>query len=77
MRELICEARADPLPSLQYLGVGNTLTEKELESQEGFKPRPQALADCLGEESICEMMETGLSMCCQMRLSGEYIWRKK
>ncbi|BFZ56646.1 GDP/GTP exchange factor for ARF [Savitreella phatthalungensis] len=23
----------------------------------------------LGDESICEMMETGLSMCCQMRLS--------
>lgn len=25
--------------------------------------------DLLGDESICEMMETGLSMCCQMRLS--------
>jgi len=24
----------------------------------------------LGDESLCEMMETGLSMCCQMRLSG-------
>jgi golgi-specific brefeldin A-resistance guanine nucleotide exchange factor 1 len=23
----------------------------------------------LGDESICEMMETGLSMCCQTRLS--------
>lgn len=23
----------------------------------------------LGDESVCEMMETGLSMCCQMRLS--------
>lgn len=30
---------------------------------------PFTLADCLGDESICEMMETGLSMCCQMRLS--------
>lgn len=25
--------------------------------------------DFLGDESVCEMMETGLSMCCQMRLS--------
>ncbi|EOD48214.1 putative sec7 domain-containing protein [Neofusicoccum parvum UCRNP2] len=25
--------------------------------------------DILGDESVCEMMETGLSMCCQIRLS--------
>jgi brefeldin A-resistance guanine nucleotide exchange factor 1 len=25
--------------------------------------------ELLGDESVCEMMETGLSMCCQMRLS--------
>jgi golgi-specific brefeldin A-resistance guanine nucleotide exchange factor 1 len=25
----------------------------------------------LSDESLCEMMETGLSMCCQMRLSGK------
>lgn len=25
--------------------------------------------DLLGDESVCEMMETGLSMCCQIRLS--------
>ncbi|KAL8699180.1 MAG: hypothetical protein Q9224_001529 [Gallowayella concinna] len=25
--------------------------------------------DLLGDESVCEMMETGLSMCCQVRLS--------
>ncbi|KZF23276.1 Sec7-domain-containing protein [Xylona heveae TC161] len=25
--------------------------------------------DTLGDESVCEMMETGLSMCCQIRLS--------
>lgn len=25
--------------------------------------------DLLGDESVCEMMETGLSMCCQLRLS--------
>lgn len=30
-----------------------------------------SLADALGNESVCEMMETGLSMCCQTRLSGE------
>ncbi|KAK4046649.1 GDP/GTP exchange factor for ARF [Microbotryomycetes sp. JL201] len=28
-----------------------------------------ALGNVLSDESICEMMETGLSMCCQMRLS--------
>ncbi|KAF2838962.1 cytohesin-2 [Patellaria atrata CBS 101060] len=27
--------------------------------------------DILGDESICEMMETGLSMCCQSRLSEQ------
>jgi brefeldin A-resistance guanine nucleotide exchange factor 1 len=26
----------------------------------------------LSDEAICEMMETGLSMCCQMRLSGTF-----
>lgn len=26
----------------------------------------------LSDEAVCEMMETGLSMCCQMRLSGVY-----
>lgn len=28
-----------------------------------------ALVDYLSDEGVCEMMETGLSMCCQMRLS--------
>lgn len=28
------------------------------------------LGQVLSDESVCEMMETGLSMCCQMRLSG-------
>lgn len=28
------------------------------------------LGEVLSDESVCEMMETGLSMCCQMRLSG-------
>lgn len=28
------------------------------------------LGGVLSDESVCEMMETGLSMCCQMRLSG-------
>jgi brefeldin A-resistance guanine nucleotide exchange factor 1 len=28
------------------------------------------LGDVLSDEAVCEMMETGLSMCCQMRLSG-------
>lgn len=25
----------------------------------------------LSDEAVCEMMETGLSMCCQMRLTGK------
>ena len=29
------------------------------------------LGSVLSDEAVCEMMETGLSMCCQMRLSGE------
>lgn len=29
------------------------------------------LGDVLSDEAVCEMMETGLSMCCQMRLSGK------
>jgi golgi-specific brefeldin A-resistance guanine nucleotide exchange factor 1 len=28
------------------------------------------LVSVLSDEAVCEMMETGLSMCCQMRLSG-------
>jgi brefeldin A-resistance guanine nucleotide exchange factor 1 len=28
------------------------------------------LGGVLSDEAVCEMMETGLSMCCQMRLSG-------
>ena len=28
------------------------------------------LGKVLTDEAVCEMMETGLSMCCQMRLSG-------
>lgn len=27
----------------------------------------------LSDEAVCEMMETGLSMCCQMRLSGRFL----
>lgn len=31
------------------------------------------LGEVLSDESVCEMMETGLSMCCQMRLSGAFL----
>lgn len=31
------------------------------------------VGECLSDESVCEMMETGLSMCCQMRLSGKLL----
>ena len=30
-----------------------------------------SLGEVLNDEAVCEMMETGLSMCCQMRLSGK------
>lgn len=32
------------------------------------------LGEGLGDESVCEIMETGLSMCCQMRLSGTFLF---
>lgn len=38
-----------------------------LKLMEGMLSRPEG--DLLGDESVCEMMETGLSMCCQGRLS--------
>ena len=38
-----------------------------LKLMEGIISRPEG--ELLGDESVCEMMETGLSMCCQVRLS--------
>ncbi|KAE8350615.1 hypothetical protein BDV28DRAFT_138780 [Aspergillus coremiiformis] len=38
-----------------------------LKLMEGILSRSEG--DLLGDESVCEMMETGLSMCCQVRLS--------
>ncbi|OJD27159.1 hypothetical protein ACJ73_01445 [Blastomyces percursus] len=38
-----------------------------LKLMEGMLSRPEG--QLLGDESVCEMMETGLSMCCQVRLS--------
>ncbi|KAL1967900.1 hypothetical protein VTN77DRAFT_2317 [Rasamsonia byssochlamydoides] len=38
-----------------------------LKLMEGMISRPEG--ELLGDESVCEMMETGLSMCCQNRLS--------
>lgn len=38
-----------------------------LKLMEGILSRPEG--ELLGDESVCEMMETGLSMCCQVRLS--------
>ncbi|KAJ5250545.1 hypothetical protein N7489_000955 [Penicillium chrysogenum] len=38
-----------------------------LKLMEGILSRPEG--ELLGDESVCEMMETGLSMCCQGRLS--------
>ncbi len=58
MRELICEPTEAPHTAAA------TAT-----SHDQRRRQPQTLADCLGDDSICEMMETGLSMCCQTRLS--------
>ncbi|KAL8831454.1 MAG: hypothetical protein Q9191_000865 [Dirinaria sp. TL-2023a] len=44
-----------------------TVLLRILKLMEGMLSGPGG--DLLGDESVCEMMETGLSMCCQMRLS--------
>ena len=44
-----------------------TVLLRILKLMEGMLSGPGG--DLLGDESICEMMETGLSMCCQIRLS--------
>lgn len=58
MRELICEP-TDTNFAPAAPGVVDDANAR----------RAHTLADCLGDDSICEMMETGLSMCCQTRLS--------
>ncbi|MCO5549722.1 hypothetical protein L7F22_003195 [Adiantum nelumboides] len=68
------DAVADELVLLRILAVMRELicNDGRVEIQSGnssSKSTKTALADCLSDESICEMMETGLSMCCQMRLS--------
>ena len=60
----------DELVLLRILSV-----MRELVCGSASHPEGVSLADALGNESICEMMETGLSMCCQTRLSGE--WAKQ
>lgn len=44
-----------------------TVLLRILKLMEGILSGPGG--DLLGDESVCEMMETGLSMCCQLRLS--------
>lgn len=44
-----------------------TVLLRILKLMEGMLSGPGG--DLLGDESVCEMMETGLSMCCQIRLS--------
>lgn len=58
MRELICEP-AEPESAV--------FTPDHVDTSQNRRIR--TLADCLGDDSVCEMMETGLSMCCQTRLS--------
>lgn len=65
------DAVADELVLLRILAVMRELicNDGRVEIQSGSTSSKPALANCLSDESICEMMETGLSMCCQMRLS--------
>ncbi|SPO21706.1 related to golgi-specific brefeldin a-resistance guanine nucleotide exchange factor 1 [Ustilago trichophora] len=58
MRELICEPTE-----------ANFAATSPVHDDNAHIRRPGTFADCLGDDSICEMMETGLSMCCQTRLS--------
>ncbi|CAO1633127.1 unnamed protein product [Parajaminaea phylloscopi] len=61
------EPAVDELVLLRILAVMKELvcgTRQIQEDGQGL-----TLADFLPDESICEMMETGLSMCCQTRLS--------
>ncbi|EST06230.1 Sec7 domain protein [Kalmanozyma brasiliensis GHG001] len=70
------EATTDELVLVRILSVMREIICEPIEpGSAGFvqtsDPSRQirTLADCLGDDSICEMMETGLSMCCQTRLS--------
>ena len=72
------EASADELVLLRILAVMRELICEPVQSSGLLTPLPDhhasllptTLADYLGDDSICEMMETGLTMCCQMRLSN-------
>ncbi|PWN39308.1 Sec7-domain-containing protein [Ceraceosorus guamensis] len=59
------DAAADELVLLRILAVMRELVCGDANRASGKEP----LANILGDESICEMVETGLSMCCQTRLS--------
>lgn len=65
------DAGADELVLLRILAVMRQLVCADGTEGGSSNAAAAPLADQLGDESICEMMETGLSMCCQMRLSGE------
>jgi brefeldin A-resistance guanine nucleotide exchange factor 1 len=64
------EPSVDELVLLRILAVMKELVCGTNEMAIGGQP--STLADLLPDESICEMMETGLSMCCQTRLSGKW-----
>ncbi len=63
----------DELVLLRILNVMRELVSGQSLLLQGDGTTSLSLADALGNESICEMMETALSMCCQNRLSGEQI----
>lgn len=57
------DSQGDEVVLLKILGV----IGKVVEGWGGAAGRSVAL----GDKEVCEMLETGLGMCCQMRLSGE------
>lgn len=60
------DSQGDEVVLLKILGVIGKVVEgwggREGKGGEGV---------ALGDKEVCEMLETGLGMCCQMRLSGE------
>lgn len=61
------DAGRDEVVLLSILDVMAALVCGYARNEDGSKGTP--LVDQLGDESVCEMMETCLSMCCQTRLS--------
>lgn len=59
------DSQGDEVVLLKMLGIIGELVERWGGGRDG-----QGVVS-LGDKEVCEMLETGLGMCCQMRLSGE------